>query len=61
MTFDKYMDEWEEFEEFLKQRDDLDELKEKYVEIDEDFGEALFEQWDDMDLRCNWNSLTPQI
>lgn len=61
MDFDKYMDEWDEFEKYAKEKckDNLEEIKLKYALMDEDFAEALFDEWDEMNLRCNWNCMTP--
>lgn len=63
MDFDRYMENWDEFEEYIKKHSagKLDELKEKYANIDEDFAEALFDEWDDMNLRCNWNCIIPRF
>ena len=52
------IENWEEFVEIIKGKD-LEELKEKYSQIDECFVESWLEEEDlDLDVfQCSWNAL----
>ena len=44
--------------EYLEKRGDIEELKEKYNKMDEDFAEMWLDEFDDMSCQSAWNSLS---
>ena len=52
-----YLEQFDAFKEYLEANHDIEKLKEKYNEMDEDFTEGWLEDWDEITLQSFWISL----
>ena len=52
-----YLEKWDEFKEHAEKKGNIDEIRAKYEEIDEDFTECMFDEWDEMGCQSSWNAI----